>query len=210
MKAVVRVGLILYFATFVAFGAVAYPGGGGGVEYYTNMDVSVLASIGIPTDILVDLPRGTVHGVGGFGYGIDRRGWKVGGFGKSILMSGQSLPLALPSTRMVVNSVAGGIGGLISGGHGRLGPIDLSVNVRLGVGGLAVNGYEQGYAPYPTTIGIVALYGSVDAEIGIVFFPTMMISAFVGVEGLAPVVYGSGLVGVPVPTMGVRLTWGRF
>jgi len=38
----------------------------------------------------------------------------------------------------------------------------------------------------------------------------MMISAFAGIESLAPIAYGADLVIVPTPTMGIRLTWGSF
>jgi len=212
MKALLSIGLVLCLGSFTGFTAGAYPGGGGGVELYTNMDAALLSGVGIPTAALVDLPQGSAYGVGGFGYGIDRHGWKIGGFGKAIFMGGPSLPLSMRNAQVVVNSVAGGIGGLISGGHGRIGPLDLSINCRLGVGGLAVSGWisRQGFAPYLSNIGIVALYGAADMEVGVHFFPAMMISAFAGIESLAPIAYGADLVIVPTPTMGIRLTWGSF
>lgn len=188
----------------------AYPGGGGGVEYVASIETSAIARLGLPTGGMLDLPSGAARGVGGFGYAVNRRGWKFGGFGTFLYVNG--LSLYVPHTTTTVTQAFGGIGGLISGGHGRIGPLDLSINCRLGVGGLVVSAESAagGYGTHRSTSGVIGLYGSLDGEVGLHLFPAMMVSFFTGVDGIAPIPYGDGLTVLPAPVVGIRLTWGDF
>lgn len=183
--------------------------GGGGVEYVSNFGASALNRMGLPTGGLLDLPNGTIYGITGFGYGVDRDGWKVGGFGTALFTN--EIWLELPKTDKIVTRMLGGIGGLISGGQGRLGPIILSGNCRIGCGGFAVSTEnDPAFGRLGITAGVVALYGSLDAEIGVEFFPAMMISLFAGVDAFMPLSYEVALSLLPVPVAGLRITWGRF
>jgi hypothetical protein len=178
----------------------AYAGGGGGIEYLTNLGSDVLAKIPIPGSALLDVPTGSITGFSAFGYGITWGGWKIGGFATGLYTGPLSIPV--PSLGGNVTGMAGGFGGVISGGHARLGPFSLSLNVRLGAGGLGVQ-YAQ------TTTGVFSLYGALDAEIGLVFVPAMMISAFAGVHALVPMSY-AGIFPFAAPAAGIRITWGSF
>jgi hypothetical protein len=59
------------------------------------------------------------------------------------------------------------------------------------------------------TSGAFAMYGAVDAEVGIVFVPAMMISVFAGIDGLLPIT-AFFFPFMASPVAGVRVTWGAF
>ena len=186
----------------------AFAGGGGGIEYVTNPGPDILGSLLPAGSPLLRMPTGTVQAVSGFGYGVTYDGWKIGGFG-TFFTTGAPLSLDVP-TLGTVTRVIGGFGGIISGGQGRLGPLLFSVNLRLGAGGMGVGylWYPAGMSPIPVGPGTFALFGSVDAEVGLITFPAMAISAYAGVNGILAL--GYAIVPVAVPTMGVRITWGSF
>jgi len=203
-------GILLVLLFGAAGGVVASPGGGGGVEYFTNLGNTPVSKLGLPTNWLVDLPPGSVYGIGGFGYGIDRHGWKTGGFGRAIFANGLSLDL--PDGSAAVTGAVGGIGGVISGTQCRIGPIDLSINCRMGLGGIAVTQKNLTAAsPYSTLVsGVVLVYGSLEGELGLLVFPATMVSVFAGIDALVPVPYPGSLTALPAPMAGLRITWGRF
>ncbi len=206
VRAILGASLLLLLAPLAA-GAI--PGGGGGIEYLANFETSALHRIGLPSGALIDLPSGTVYGITGFGYRVGRDGWKVGGFGTAIFANG--IRLELPTTNVVLTGMVGGIGGFLTGGQGRLGPIVLSGNCRIGCSGLAVRTEnDPAFGRLGTTAGLVALYGSLDAEIGVQVFPAMMLSLFAGVNAFMPFSHDVAMTILPAPVAGMRITWGRF
>jgi hypothetical protein len=197
----------ILLAGFLLVPVLAQAAGGGGVEYMTSVGPDVTTSLGLPSSF-VSLPTGAAVGLTGFGYGVTRGGWKIGGFGTFFYTNALSLPVAaLDGT---LTGAIGGFGGIISGGQGRVGPFVLSLNLRLGAGGMGVSYLWETGAPRAITVGggTFALFGSVDAELGVIIFPAMLVSAYAGVQALVslPVV----VVPLAVPTVGIRVTWGRF
>ncbi len=201
------------FVAALVLPASLFAGGGGGVEFMTNLGTETLPSLTLPAGKWLDVPTGSVVGVSGFGYGITRGGGKIGGFGMAIFAPGVSL--SIPEDYMTIHTAGGGIGGLISGGAARIGPFDLSVNLRLGIGGIGV-GYlwsdpNLRYGPREVSAGTIAFYGSADVELGLIYVPAMMISVYAGASALAvpfPIFNGSPI--VPSITGGLRITWGSF
>ncbi len=57
--------------------------------------------------------------------------------------------------------------------------------------------------------GTFALFGSVDAELGFIVVPAMLVSVYAGIDAVAPISpFFVAL--LAVPTFGARITWGRF
>jgi hypothetical protein len=187
--------------------SVTFARGGGGFEYFINMGSDVLGGVPLPAGLMTDYVSGTVMGLSGYGYGITRGGWKVGGFGTFFYTA--PISESLPAYDMTVTDAIGGIGGVISGGYGRLGPFTFALNTRLGVGGMGVEMiWPSDEYDWTYWSGAVLLYGSADLEVGMIFVPAMMVSAYAGVQAIVTVSYV--MVPVVVPTMGIRITWGRF
>lgn len=199
------VSFVLLFTVLTP--SLTFARGGGGVEYFTNMGSDLLGSVRLPDALVTDYISGSFMGMSAYGYGITRGGWKIGGFGTFFYSA--PISLVMDAYDITVNQVAGGIGGVISGGHGRLGPFTFALNTRLGAGGV---GFESTWDddPYAWSYwsGAFALYGAADVEVGLVFVPAMMVSAYAGVQALVTVAYA--VVPIIVPTMGVRVTWGKF
>ena len=194
-------------AVLLAMPCAAFARGGGGIEYMTNPGSDLLGSLAPVGSSLLVLPTGTVQSVSGFGYGVTRGGWKIGGFGTFFSTEPMSVPVPALGT---VTRAIGGFGGIISGGQGRLGPFLFSLNMRLGAGGMGVfyDWSPNGMSPLHSGGGTFGLFGSLDAEAGLIVFPAMAISAYAGVEGLLAL--GYAIVPVATPTMGIRITWGSF
>lgn len=202
-----RLGICVLLALLLLVPCLAEARGGGGIEYLTNPGTDILGSVGLPDGSLLVLPTGTVEAVSGFGYGVTRGGWKIGGFGT--FFATEPMAVSVPYLGTVTRAI-GGFGGVISGGQGRLGPLLFALNLRLGAGGMGVayTWAPVGMDPMPVGAGTFALFGSLDAELGLIMVPAMAVSVYAGVSGL--VTLGYAIVPVAVPTMGVRITWGRF
>jgi hypothetical protein len=185
----------------------AQAGGGGGIEYITNIGPDAWGFSGLPSFVLASPQTGTIIGVSGFGYGTTRGGWKIGGFGTFFATGPFDFPV--PEYGMNYTSALGGFGGVISGGYGRLGPFALSLNLRLGAGGFAVSGVStRGPEPMPLMSASGAVFGALDLEAGVVLVPAMMVSVYAGASGFLS--FPFAIIPAAAPTMGVRLTWGRF
>ena len=198
VKAILLAGLLLV-------PVLAQAAGGGGVEYMTSIGPDVTSSFGLPSS-LVSFPTGAAAAVTGFGYGVTRGGWKIGGFGTFFSTEPLAVPLAPLGT---LTGAIGGFGGIISGGQGRVGPFVLSLNMRLGAGGMGVSYlWATGAGEVPVVGGTFALFGSLDAELGVIVFPAMLVSAYAGVQALVSLPLA--VVPLAVPTAGIRVTWGRF
>jgi hypothetical protein len=187
--------------------SLAFARGGGGLEYFVNMGSDILGGVTLPDAFMTDYVSGTIMGVSGYGYGINRGGWKIGGFGTFFYTAPLGLDIPAYDTRVI--SAVGGIGGVISGGHGRLGPFTFALNTRLGAGGMGIELFwPGGLDGWNYWSGSFLLYGSADVEVGIVFVPAMMVSVYAGVQGIVPIPYV--VAACAVPSMGLRITWGAF
>ena len=205
MKPALKIVLVL---VAIAVAPVAsFANGGGGVEYFTNAGSDLLESALFHGNV-IDMPTGSVTALSAYGFGLTRGGWKIGGFATGFFT--QDFALAIPEGGMIVNRAAGGFGGVISGGEGRFGPIGFAVNTRLGAGGLAVMGsWTNGPQPSPMMAGVFSLFGSVDAELGIIVVPAMFVSVYAGIDAVVPI--SPFVVALlAVPAFGARITWGRF
>ena len=189
--------------------ALAEARGGGGIEYFTNLGTDVLGPVTVAPGVLVHAPTGSVSVLSAYGFGITSGGWKIGGFATGFYAAGLSLPF--PSLGEAITTAAGGVGGVISGGFARWDQFCLSMDLRLGAGGMAVGMVDDppiaGAVPFWT--GVFTLYGALSAEAGFLFVPAMLISLRVGLDAVVAFSY-SGPFPVAVPTMGIRFTWGRF
>lgn len=156
--------------------------GGGGVFYGSN------SSFGSELDN-TDFAPGSLSYVGGYGYGVDWNGTKIGGFGMSLVQNnGEGL--------------TGGFGGMLLGSYSRLGPFSFSGNALLGVGGLVVPGYYS-------VEGNLALLGQLDVELGFPVFPWFQVSGYGGLQVILPV--GADISSmIRYPVFGLRFTWGDF
>lgn len=126
--------------------------------------------------------------MGGFGYGVSRRGTRTGGFGMAFYSESGLGP-------------TGGVGGLLSGQELKLGPFMGAVDILTGVGGISTE-----------TGGYFVLFGEIDAELGFAICDWMQVSVYGGIQGMASVVPGRPLQEMILytPVIGVRLAWGSF
>ena len=131
--------------------------------------------------------------VGGFGYGVNHDGVRVGGFG-----------LAFYSDDPCVD-FSGGVGGLINGQQLSLGPLTAAAVLWTGVGCLT--------SDVPGLAGDwVVGFAELDVEVGWAVMPWMQVSCYAGMQ-----VMGNVTGGTPfqeflfyTPTVGVRVAWGSF
>ena len=186
---------------------VSYAEGGGGIGLLTNVGSQNIGAV--PLSGMLDYPTGTMTAAEVFGYGVTSRGWKIGGFG--IGFYGSGLSHAVPAEGLSITGAAGGFGGVISGGAGSWGDLVYSMSVRLGAGGMAVEGTTSFPSPglNPFLGGAFALYGAIEVEIGVTIVPAMLVSGFLSLQAVA-VPTPLTIVAATVPTMGIRMTWGRF
>ncbi len=180
MKTIGRYAItaLICFAAAASLGAL----GGGGAFYGTNSAIGNRYST-------ADFTPMSIQMTGGYGYGVDWDGTKIGGFGMSFNESGSDSP-------------AGGFGGMIFGSYSRLGPFSFSGNALLGVGGLS---WPQYFPPE----GGVALMTQVDVELGFPIVPWFQVSAYGGMQFLMPLSDRSDRI-MRYPVMGLRFTWGDF
>ena len=204
MKKLRNIGwlLVLLLAASPAFSA-----GGGGVEYIFNAGSDLLPFLEklLPADARLDARTGSILGVGGFGYGVGRDGFKTGGFGIGFWDTG--IDATVPAVGGNVQSISGGFGGILSGTQHRFGPVVFALNTRVAAGGVAAKVQPESGKAYNG--GSFALLAGADIELGVTFTRWMLVSGFVGVTG--GVGFGSpDPVFVAVPTIGARITWGSF
>jgi hypothetical protein len=127
--------------------------------------------------------------IGGYGYGVDWDGTKIGGFGMSFVDQNR-------------DEIAGGFGGMILGSYSRLGPFSFSGNALVGVGGLSWPAYFHGE-------GGVAAMAQIDIELGLPVLPWFQVSGYGGVQFIMPITAGTDPI-LRYPVMGLRFTWGDF
>lgn len=198
--------LFVLLVAFAMLPGLVYASGGGGIEYLTNVGPDLLPSLALPGG--VSLPTGSVIGFSGFGYGVTRGGWKIGGFGLFLYTDNVSVPV--PSLSSSVNGAVAGFGGVISGGQARLGPFRLSLNLRLGAGVIGVRLPYEHMSPMMMDAGTACLFGSIDGEVGLLFVPAMLVSVYGGLGSIAPIIPFYGPVPIASFIAGVRITWGSF
>jgi hypothetical protein len=90
---------------------------------------------------------------GGFGYGANSRGTRIGGFG--IAITDQVDDSAVGAKKLV-----GGFGGNLAGQELVLGPVTLAITAWTGIGGIAAAGI-------PGSGGYFALFEQLDLEVGV-------------------------------------------
>jgi hypothetical protein len=172
-------------AVLAASGAWAGDGGGaGGVTFgrqYLDLDHGWYTA---------DVPE---ISVGGFGYGVNRHGERIGGFG-----------LAFCSADPAVE-FEGGVGGLINGQQLSFGPLTAAAVAWTGVGCL--------HTDVPGMVGSwLTLFLEADVEVGWAVTPWLQVSGYGGVQvmaGLAPESPADGML-FYTPVVGVRIAWGSF
>lgn len=179
-----RMFLCALAAGLLAAGAAAADGAGGlryGRQY---VDLGYASS---------DLGIGTA---GGFGYGVSEDGQRVGGFG-FILYSDKGSRQYL-----------GGVGGLITGGQGRFGPLIVGLDLLLGLGGAGLSDAADG----GNAAGMMLAYGELELSVGLAFTRWMQIAAYAGFQGMANLFPGDAFRSFQYysPTVGMRLLWGKF
>ncbi|MEI6877171.1 MAG: hypothetical protein WCL50_18820 [Spirochaetota bacterium] len=137
---------------------------------------------------------------GGYGYGVDRHGFIVGGFGMGFLDQGL---LGDPSPSAV--NLAGGIGGMIIGQRVlNGGRVDLDVALRLGLGGIGEKSEKwRGWA---------LAYAEPYAELLVAITPWMALSAQAGYRFMGNFAPGLAFqkVFLRSPVLTFCVSWGSF
>jgi hypothetical protein len=172
-------------AVLAASGAYAgRAGGAGGVTYgnqYLDLDGGWYS---------VDVEENTV---GGFGYGVNRHGERIGGFGLAFFSFDPSVVFA------------GGVGGLINGQQISLGPLTAAAVAWTGVGCLTTD--------VPGLAGSwVTLFFELDVEVGWAVTPWLQVCGYAGMQLMGNVSPGRPFEDFLfyTPTVGVRIAWGSF
>jgi hypothetical protein len=154
--------------------AAVFAGGAGGVGFGAQYYDSSLSSADM----------GMAY-ISGYGYGVDRDGNRIGGFGMALL-SGLGL-------------TAGGVGGMLVGHEWTAGPFMAAISLLGGVGGAAA--YGGGY---------MLLFGEAELEIGFRLLPWLQVVGYAGYQA-----WGNLIPGVPfqaarlnTPVYGVRVGFG--
>jgi hypothetical protein len=195
MKKYERVFLFL-LVLFASLGtAAADPGGAGGLLFglqRPDWNPPFMPEAATPMNL---------EFLGGYGYGVDREGVIVGGFGMAMLDAG-----ILEGSGSSADRAAGGIGGMIIGqrivDERRL-HLDLAARLGLGGTGLRTNGRWKGYA---------LAYAEPYLELGLGLTPWMRVTASVGYQVLGNFAPGRLFKDffMRTPTMGFSIAWGRF
>lgn len=182
-----RMNTILIAAAIVigaATGAWAGGGGAGGLTngtQYLDLDRCLYSH---------DIEEVTV---GGFGYGVDRHGERVGGFGLAFFSADPAIVFE------------GGVGGFINGQQFSIGPLTAAVVAWTGVGCLTTN--------VPGIAGTwYTLFLEADVEVGWAVTRWMQVSGYAGMQlltNLSPEDPFQGLL-FYTPVVGVRVAWGSF
>ena len=121
----------------------------------------------------------------GYGYGVNRWGNRIGGFGTALLSEpGQT---------------AGGVGGMLMGQEWRAGPLVAAMTFWGGLGGASFQHH-----------GYMLVFGEADVELGIRFLPWMQVVAYAGYQAWGNTIPGFPFKNVFVytPVVGIRIGWG--
>ena len=153
---------------------VAMAGGAGGVGYGCQYFDPQLSNQNLGLSYIT-----------GYGYGVNRWGNRIGGFGMAILSG--------------TGTTAGGVGGMLIGQEFRGGPLVAAVTCLGGVGGASYA--HRGY---------MLIFGEADLELGLRVLPWMQVVAYAGYQA-----WGNAIPGFPftnafvyTPVLGVRIGWG--
>jgi hypothetical protein len=172
-------------AVVAASGAWAGGGGGaGGVTHgfqYIYLD-NCLSSVNVQENT-----------IGGFGYGVNRHGERIGGFGLAFFSVDPSVEFE------------GGVGGLINGQQFSIGPLTAAAVAWTGIGCLTTD--VAGIAGTWFTLFIEA-----DVEVGWALTPWLQVTGYGGMQvmvNLEPEDPFEGML-FYTPTVGVRIAWGSF
>ncbi len=167
--------LLLAVLLLVAVPAcVAVAGGAGGVSYGFQYYDPQLSNQNLGLSYIT-----------GYGYGVNRWGNRIGGFGMALLSG--------------IGAADGGVGGMLFGQEFRAGPIMAAVTCLGGVGGASYSRH-----------GYMLIFGEADLELGLRVLPWMQVVAYAGYQA-----WGNTIPGIPfsnafvyTPTLGVRIGWG--
>jgi len=172
-------------AAFLLTAAVSMADGGGGIMGGMEHYDSKYSSADLGTSL-----------IGGYGYGTSEDGERTGGFGLAMFGMKDS------------PGMAGGFGGLLLGSEANLGPLQLALDLLLGVGGV----WQHEADDDGTGGGMMAAYGEIDLSLGIRLTRWMRLAAYAGFQG-----FGNLFPGEPfrsllyyAPVIGVRVAWGSF
>jgi len=171
-------------AVLAVSGAWADGGGAGGVtngRQYLDLDRCLSSH---------DIEELTV---GGFGYGVDHHGQRVGGFG-----------LAFFSADPMVE-FEGGVGGFINGQQLSIGPLTAALVAWTGVGCLTTD--------VPGIAGSwITLFLEADVEVGWAITRWMQVTGYAGMQLLTNLSPGDPFEGLffYTPVVGARIAWGSF
>jgi hypothetical protein len=152
---------------------IAMAGGAGGMGYGYQYFDSQLSNVNLGMSYIT-----------GYGYGVNRFGNRIGGFGTALLSP---------------EDAAGGVGGLIMGQEWRAGPLVAAVTFWGGVGG----------ASYASD-GFMLVFGEADLELGVRILPWMQLVAYAGYQAWGNTIpfYPFTKAFVRTPVFGIRLGWG--
>jgi hypothetical protein len=192
--------------------AAAFAGGAGGLLF------GFLVPEWNPA-LLPDLPAGQpgFETMGGFGYGVTRDGFIIGGFGLALLDWDMYDGATWTDPAAAAPHLAGGFGGLLVGSR-VIGAdeVHLDLVARLGFGGMATLEYAgidpfDGSPDYAAS-GYAMVYAEPYAELGVGLAPWMHLAATLGYPVFANLIPGkpfSAVLGYG-PQLGATLTWGSY
>jgi hypothetical protein len=174
--------LVLAAAFAVLPLSMAAAGGAGGFTWGQQVFDSQLSNYDV---------QGSYSGV--YGYGVTRRGQRIGGFAMAVNSSSPN------------GTLEGGFAGIITGQEMRAGPFIAAVNLWMGFGGLNAT-------PALPTESSFALFGELDLELGLGFISWMELTGYAGMQAVTSVAGGRPLFSsvMYTPVFGVRVAWGSF
>ena len=128
---------------------------------------------------------------GVYGYSISRGGQRYGGFAMAI------------HSDEVVPTLDGGFVGAIAGQEMRMGSLMAAVNLWTGFGGTNMH-------PLYDVPGSFALFAELSVEVGLAFFPGVMLTGYAGLQAMAPILADQGIFDTVLytPVLGFRVAWG--
>ena len=203
----------IIFILLIGISGFCFAKGGGGIEIISNAGSDNLPYF---SDVFsdkywLDEATGSIYGFGGFGYGVGRDHFKIGGFGYAFW--GDGISKYIPEFDSTLAGMIGGFGGIILGSQYSVGPLVCSLNSRIGFGGLALKQY-YGAGPVDSPdfdFGTMGVYLGLEAEAGILASPNMLLSVYGGASGIAALTFSEPLfLPLLVPVFGFRITWGAF
>jgi len=171
-------------AVLAASGVWADGGGAGGVTngcQYLDLDHCLYSH---------DIEQLTV---GGFGYGVDRHGERIGGFGLAFFSADPAVEFE------------GGVGGVINGQQVSIGPLTAALVAWTGIGCLATD--------VPGIAGTwITLFLEADVEVGWAITRWMQVTGYAGMQLLTNLSPGDPFAGLLfyTPVVGARIAWGSF